>query len=516
MSQWIERIRGHRVWGLLESVGPAIDVALERDSLSAEAIDSLERLRSVLAFAGKRLAAADPVLVLPPVVEALANALTTLKNHVDTFAANGDVAQLNAANGQADGVLTHLVAILGPATADDLTIISEAASAYRATLEKHLKDALATQQMLVEKSQANEAKIAALETAVTAEQQRLASLITTQQSEFSKTQDKRASDFSVAQNEQLSKFTTASAEFQTQFSADQNSRKTAFSEFQRLASEKVTALLADYTAQLSEHGKAYVEKERASAEIHKNNLQELQDSYSKTATEILEQIETKKKNVESLVGVIGNLGVTSGYLKVANHARWMLYVWQTITVLALGCLIFVAALVAFPSEKSVVYDTNPQVPMVPNAQPATPPVNKGKDVASKVPDAVKPEAMGGSSSADSDFYHGLASRIFLALTFGIFAGYAGRQASHFMEIEKKNRKLALELEALGPFIEPLKQEDRDKFRVQVGDRSFGVPDHEIGNKKEDDPVTALALMKSKEVQEFLTNLVKETIKAVKP
>lgn len=65
-------------------------------------------------------------------------------------------------------------------------------------------------------------------------------------------------------------------------------------------------------------------------------------------------------------------------------------------------------------------------------------------------------------------------------------------------------------------IEPLKQEDRDKFRVQVGDRSFGVPDHNIGNKKEDDPVTALAIMKSKEIQEFVTNLVKETVKAVKP
>lgn len=520
MSQWVERIRGHRIWALLESIGPAINKALERESLTADAIDSLERIRSVLAFCGKRLAAADPVFVLPPVVENLANSLATLKTHLDTFISNGDVAQLNAANGQADNVLTNLASVLGPATADDLTIISEAASSYRATLEKHLKDALTVQQTLAEKGQANDVRIAALEAALTTEQQRLASLVTEQQSEFSRAQDKRASDFSAAQNDQLSKFTTASTEFQTQFSADQDSRKTAFSEFQRLASEKVTTLLADYTAQLSEHNKAYIEKEKATADTYKNNLQELQDSYSKTATEILAQIEAHKKNVESLVGVIGNLGVTSGYLKVANHARRMLYIWQAITIGALGCLIYVAALMAFPGEKTVVQDTNISAHLDIDAQTAKQHVNEDRNSPNQARDAMKAETKASAPivsvpSSDSDFYHGLATRIFLALTFGIFAGYAGRQASHFMEIEKKNRKLALELEALGPFIEPLKQEDRDKFRVQVGDRSFGVADHDSGKKKEDDPVTALAIVKSKEVQEFVTNLVKETVKAVR-
>jgi len=528
MSQWVDRIRGHRVWGLLESIGPVIDKALERESLNADAIDSLERLRAILAFCGKRLAAADPVFVFPSVVEALAVALTTLKTHVDTFIANGDVAQLNAANVQADNTLANLVSVLGPATSDDLTIISGAAASYRATLEKYLKDALTVQQALTERAQANEAKIAAIETALTAEQQRLASLVTEQNSEFSKAQDKRASDFSAAQNEQLSKFSAATAEFQTQFSAGQDSRNTAFSEFQRVASEKVTTLLTDYTSQLSDHDKAYVEKEKTAAVTYKNNLLQLQDNYSNTAAEILGQIEAHKKKVEDLVGVIGNLGVTSGYLKAANHARWMLYIWQVITIFALGCLIGVAFLVAFPNlvvhpnQNSVMQDANIVGQSVVDARQAEARVNEGKVDSNKATNAKKPEANSSvpaisMPTSDTDFYHGLATRIFLALTFGIFAGYAGRQASHFMEAEKKNRKLALELEALGPFIEPLKQEDRDKFRVQVGDRSFGVPDNDGGGRRnEDDPVTALAIMKSKEIQEFVTNLVKETVKAVKP
>ena len=63
------------------------------------------------------------------------------------------------------------------------------------------------------------------------------------------------------------------------------------------------------------------------------------------------------------------------------------------------------------------------------------------------------------------------------------AAYSGLQASHFFDGEQKNRKLALELEALGPFTEPLDKADQDKFRIQIGDRSFGFAAPETGKVK---------------------------------
>ena len=42
----------------------------------------------------------------------------------------------------------------------------------------------------------------------------------------------------------------------------------------------------------------------------------------------------------------------------------------------------------------------------------------------------------------------------------------------------------------------------------IGDRSFGVADQDAGKSKEADPVTALAILKSKEIGEFITNIVK--------
>lgn len=102
----------------------------------------------------------------------------------------------------------------------------------------------------------------------------------------------------------------------------------------------------------------------------------------------------------------------------------------------------------------------------------------------------------------------MATRIFLSLTFGIFAGYAAKQASNFLEMERKNRKLALELEALGPYIAPLAKDKQDEFRIKIGDRSFGVHDNNTDDSKSDDPVTAYDLLNPKQLGEVIATVAK--------
>lgn len=45
-----------------------------------------------------------------------------------------------------------------------------------------------------------------------------------------------------------------------------------------------------------------------------------------------------------------------------------------------------------------------------------------------------------------------------------------------MESERRNRKLALELEAIGPYLAPLPEERQLEFRLALGDRTFGRED----------------------------------------
>lgn len=473
MSQWSERIKTHQIWTELNLLGPAIDQAAAREGNDITVIDGLERLRAVHGFCGKRLATVDPFLVEPRPLDTLNTALTNARAEVEAFTTDGNATHIANANVKADELLAALPAILALNSSDELTVISESVSSYRSALEKHLQEALATQLKLKAASDANSTKLANLEGTLTTEQQRLATLVSDYQTQFSTAQDKRATEFATVQADQQTKNAALMSENQTQFSAAQDARTSGYAEAQRENQEKFTTLIADYTQKLKEQNDDFTVQHETAVETHQANLVALRTDYEHSAKAILDQVNVYKNQIENLVGVIGNLGVTSGYLRVANHARYTLYLWQFLTIFALGCLIFVAYVMAF--------------------HPTTPP-------------AISQVAF--STVPDSFFYQGLATRIFLSITFGIFAAYASKQASKFLGIEQRNRKLALELEALGPYIAPLPVEMQHKFRADLGERSFGIPDGDMTKPSESDPVSVLDILKSKEVGEVISNILK--------
>ena len=273
-------------------------------------------------------------------------------------------------------------------------------------------------------------------------------------------------------------------------------------------------MVSEYDEALKNQEATYIAYQKDLEVVNNSKLEEIQREYLNIASQILNQIKTHKSEVESLVGVIGNLGVTSGYKKVADQARVMLYIWQFLTVCALCGLIAVSYMVAFPSHNDIALNAQLTLEKTQTTQDSHVQnlSDKNKDTSN-----LKAKTDAGVISGkftDNDFYHGLATRIFLSLTFGIFAAYAGKQASNFLTIEQKNRKLALELEALGPFIEPLDKADRDKFRVQVGDRSFGVPDSDFQKSREDDPVNLAGILKSKGFTDGVSDIVSAIKEAV--
>ena len=511
MSQWTERIKTHTVWNELNLLGPAIDRATEREGNDVAVIDGLERLRAVLNFCGKRLAATDPFLAEPRPLATLNSALSSARAEIEAFTSDGNVTHIINANVKADDVLASLPAILAPNSSDELTVISESVSSYRVTLERYLQEALATQLALKAKSDANGTKLAEIEKILAAEQQRLATLVSGYQTQFLTAQDQRASEFASAQADRQTKTAASMSEFQTAFtndqaerqkkyvasmaenqtlfSAAQDTRSNGYAETQRDTQDKFAALITAYTQALNEQNNKLTEQHDTAANSYQANLIVLKTDYEQSGKKILDEINGYKKQVEKLVGVIGNLGVTSGYQKVANHARWALYIWQALTILALGGLIYIAFSMAFTQP------THPAIPQI--TSQATP--QAASQVAAQATSTVV---------SDSVFYQGLATRVFLSLTFGILAAYAAKQAAKFFDIEQRNRKLALELEALGPYIAPLPLDMQHKFRADLGERSFGIPDGDLNKQKEADPVTVLDILKSKEAGEILSNILK--------
>lgn len=513
VSQWIEQVKGHAIWGELKALGPVIENALARETITSDNILALERIRSVLTYYDRRLASTDPALVPLVHLDSVIANFRSVNSQVTAFTANGDANQLVSANGQADAILLSLAAVPSLVNSEGLTWISEAAANYQKTLASYLAAALSTQQVLSKLSEDNQATIAQIRETIDVQKVQLANTLTEQQSLFSKAQDERASIFAATQAEQLGKFSQAISEQQTQFSSDQDSRRKAFTNFELDIEAKAEKIISDYDAKLKEHDGTFKQNEYTLTAAHQATLAQLEKDFIIDGQKKLAEVEQQKIAIEKLVGIIGNHGVTYGYQQQANIARQTLLVWQGLTVLSLAGLIFVAFLMVFPGIFPSLQESRANVPHLVVATGASD--KKPVTSASAQAATTTLTATAEIRASELEFYRGLATRIFLSLTFGIFATYAARQARHFMAIEQRNRKMALELQALGPFIEPLPETDQHKFRIQIGDRSFGVPDYNHEQPKGDDPVTIPGLLKSKEFEQFISDRLSDTLKAFK-
>ena len=486
MSQWTERILSHNVWQQMTTLGPALDQAVAREGIDAPSIDGFERVRAVLAFTGRRLAGADPQLLQPETLDKIAGSLQGALSEVEAFVADGNVDRVGSANSHADTILGQLPAINYSYVADDWMALRDAGVAYRETLEKNLLQASECLAKTLAAFHDLEQRVAGLAGLTDSESTKIAAVTAEFQSQFSAAQEVRNQQFgqevqsALAQTQSESsslqqrvselaaeisaeraKLTSVASEFQSQFSTAQETRIREFAETQSSRQEKFGALIAEYNQRLSDQNAEFAKQRDATFRLHEESVATLNHKYTESAVAILDQIEQHKMDVEKLVGVIGNLGVTSGHLKAANHARIMAWIWQGVTVLAMGGLIFVAAKVFLP-------------------------------------------LMQGSFTWES-----FAGRVFLSLTVGVLAAYAAAQADKYLEVERKNRKLALELEAIGPFLATLPADKQEQFRLDMGNRSFGRNENGSACTDERSPASVLdILMKSKEFRQFIAEIVK--------
>ncbi len=432
MTQFSERYKNHLVWQILQNLGPVIDSALSREGTDAETLDAISRLKLILVFVGRRLAGADPYLFQVVSLDNLGSALQSLTQEVQNFIANGSVGHIANANSHADSALTNLAQISVQLTTEDFMAAKEAAESYRVGLEKALSVVTGTASQLSGEIASLRTRITELSTELTAERTRLS---------------------------------TTASEFQTQFSTAQESRSGTFATDQKERQDRYTALFTEFTQKLSEQNTEFTKQREDIARLHQSELAELKEQFVDEATALHEEILKRKTEVEKLVGVIGNLGVTSGYLTTAKEAKITVRVWQVITIVAMVILIIIAY------------------------------------------KAFLPVVQGGFSWA------GFAGRVFVSLTVGALAAYAGAQADKYQKIERYNRRLALELEAIGPFIAPLPEDKQADFRIKVGDRSFGQGEGTHSELDAKSPTSAIDIILS---DPKLRTFIIDSVKAAKP
>ena len=495
MSRWDSRIREHRVWSEMETLGKAIDTvaaSLRESEAGSEPTLDIERLRAVLEYCGKRIAAADASITPPASLDSVASILTSVSNELTAFATDKQIAHIVNANVAMDGVLISVSQIPGAYSPEELGSLAASTADYRKAVSAFLSEAETRVGVLRDSadeaisnigtkldanSKAIETTLDALRGQVTtltatieAERVKLTNLLSDQQGQFSTAQDARSKEYTESlrlANEGVTKLVT---DYQSQFSAAQDARAKEHSAAESARQTKYNETLADYGKKLADQDVEFTKQRNAFVAESQMELSQLTTEYEAKAADILADVEKKRTHVEKLVGVIGNLGVTSGYLRAANQARWAMWGWQAATLAALITL------------STLAYKTLGVL-----------------------------EDRGGRFS-----WGGFAGRALLLVSLGVIAAYSGFQADKLFSDERRNRKLALELEAIGPYLAPLPVEDQNKFRVQIGERSFGREPEVHEHRKS--PTSVLDLFKSKESKELLNLIIEAATKAkdIKP
>jgi len=420
----------------------------------------------VLAFSGKRLGGSDPLTILPAPLDAIAGAVESQRSEVEAFISDRNLAHLTNANQSADTVLSNLAQVPGVSTPEELIGLIQAVAFHRAALEQQERlGSTARKQATAEvkelaaaldalKTQTQSA-IAELKVQLDAEKQKISTQAADQQKAFTDAQQARSNTYNDTLLKIQENLTKTLSDQQGQFSTAQENRGREFTAAQTDSQKRLGDVITDYTKRLADQDAEFTKQRDSFVATAEKQLTDLNGVYERSAQRVLEQVNAHRKDVEKLVGVIGNLGVTSGYQTTANAARISMWVWQGVAVVAMLGLVSFAYFAFLPAMK------------------------------------------GGFT------WEGFAMRAFLTVTVGVLAAYAANQADRFFQMEKYNRKLALELAAIDPYIALLPEEQKNKFKIEIGQRSFGQ-EEAPSLKAEKSPATTLDVVAgSKTLQQIV-------------
>ena len=249
------------------------------------------------------------------------------------------------------------------------------------------------------------------------------------------------------------------ANFQQQFSAAEDKRRTEFTSAEIERKKKSDSL---FTNKETEWNQIITEKKTEYEALVKRTsdaLTKLQTESIGKVNTLINQIDEGKKKAQDLVGIITDTGMVGGYQRVANEEKQSARNWRKVALVSL------IALVGFAVFAFI-------------------------------------ETLGHEIRWDQ-----FATRIFVAVSFGILAAYAALQADKHEKTERRNRKTELELASILPYLHDLPKDKQHKIREELAMKMFGQT--EILESSTDKKTTGSVLDLLKLAMETIENLSKK-------
>lgn len=193
--------------------------------------------------------------------------------------------------------------------------------------------------------------------------------------------------------------------------------------------------------------KNYKEQFEAEKEENKKKFEEQKLLIENQSTKVIEDLNSKLLEANKIVNIVGNVGVTGNYQNIANQHKQSANFFRWV---ALGFMVVMSGLLIW----SIIE----------------------------------------LSRGQFDLYKSLV-RILAAAVLTYPAVYASRESNKHRKLETQNRNLELELASIGPFIELLPEDKKQKIKEELVSKYFGNTNAISETKAEDEDISINGLEK---------------------
>lgn len=396
MSYYIERFDNHEIHSTMNQAEVLITEAESSDAETVDAQEKVSRLKEFHNYANHLLNNCDPEIVSINTLNNFNDKLSKLTSYLENYNDSGQDNLLNKANGQVDQMLVYLPQFNTPKSVSDLDGLQDSVTSFRRSISQHARYAEEEYEQFVSNIESLTQKAKSIRNDLDNQKQRLDNVVSNYQEQFSKAEDRRRKKAQEAAEE----------------------RETAFK-----------SNLEEYEQQLSEAEDKLDETVQECVESTQEDIDELQQNISNEANHLISDIERQKSEAEDIVGIISDTATTGRYQEIADREQIAMWVFQGVTVLSLGALVWFGYTV-FSATTAALSGEDFSWPM-------------------------------------------FAAKVFATATIGVLAAYAARQADKHQSVLRRNRKMELELRAIGPYLNDLPEEDQKEVKKKLADRLFG-------------------------------------------
>ena len=402
-----EAFKQHVVFQKLEQ----LKQSLQAENLSEKiGIENFTFFESVFHYIKDKLNLTNPMLVQDAELTNLAAEIEAGTSQINTFVGNNNIGHINNAINNLNSAITRTRNLPIPTSKDDYDF-SKAVAHFQQTVQ-------GAYEQLKSQNEKLKADLLDLQTDVNTKQETIKALekqLAEKQTEIQNVLIKYNNEFETLKTNANTTVDSERKKFSDNFEADRKA-------FKELIDTDKDTFKKEY-----ENQKAFFEAE---------------------AKGIVEKLEQKLAEANKIVNIVGNVGVTGNYQKIANQHKSSANFFRWV---ALGFMIVMSGLLIY----SIIELSN----------------------------------------TDFNLYKSLV-RILAAAVLTYPAVYAARESSRHRNLETQNRNLELELASIGPFIELLPDDKKQSIKEGLVNKYFGKSTHLDGDKKDDgDDVSISALEK---------------------